>query len=195
MAKKSSAKTAAKKKETATKKGKEAKVNDAAAVNKEQEKIKQEKTDKKNVPTPEEKLQEAQDRYLRLSAEFDNYRKRTLKEKTDLLKSAGESTIIKFLPVMDDFDRAMGSIKDAKDIEAVKAGIELIFNKLKESFAQTGIKEIEALHKDFDTDLHEAVTKIPAPDKKLSGKVVDVIEKGYYLNDKVIRFSKVVIGE
>ncbi len=195
MAKKSTAQSAAKKKETAAKKGKETKGKEAEAIKKEPLNNKEDKAKGKSVPSTEDQLQEAKEKYLRLSAEYDNYRKRTLKEKTDLLKSAGESTISKFLPVMDDFDRAIGSIRDARDIEAVKAGIELIFNKLKDTLAQTGVKEIEALHKDFDTDLHEAVTKIPAPDKKLSGKVVDVIEKGYYLNDKVIRFSKVVIGE
>lgn len=152
-------------------------------------------TETKSGPSAEEKINELQERYLRLSAEFDNYRKRTLKEKTDLIKSAGESTLLKFIPVMDDFERAMISIRDAKDIEPVKQGIELIFTKFRETLVQQGVKEIDAYEKDFDTDLHEAVTKIPAPDEKLKGKVVDVIEKGYYLNDKVIRFSKVVIGE
>ena len=156
---------------------------------------KKEKELKTKVITPEDKIADLQDKYLRLSAEFDNYRKRTLKERVDLLKSAGESTIVKFLPVLDDFDRAILSMKDAKDIEAVKTGMELIYTKLKETLSQQGIKEIKAIKKEFDTDLHEAITKIPAPNKNLKGKVVDVIEKGYYLNDKVIRFSKVIIGE
>ncbi|MCK4922794.1 MAG: nucleotide exchange factor GrpE [Bacteroidales bacterium] len=156
---------------------------------------KKEKEPKTKVITPEDKIADLQDKYLRLSAEFDNYRKRTLKERVDLLKSAGESTIVKFLPVLDDFDRAILSMKDAKDIEAVKTGMELIYTKLKETLSQQGIKEIKAIKKEFDTDLHEAITKIPAPNKNLKGKVVDVIEKGYYLNDKVIRFSKVIIGE
>ncbi len=145
--------------------------------------------------TPEEKISELQDKYLRLSAEFDNYRKRTLKEKVDLLKTAGEAIIVKILPVVDDFDRAISSMDDAQDIQAVKTGIDLIYNKLKETLERQGLKEIEAINKEFDTDLHEAITKIPAPKKNLKGKVVDVTEKGYYLNDKVIRFSKVVIGE
>lgn len=146
-------------------------------------------------PTPEEKLAELQDRYLRLSAEYDNFRKRTLKEKIDLQKSANESLLQALLPVADDFERAMQSVHEAKDIEAVKEGMGLILGKFIGFLNQQGVKEIEAVHKDFDTDLHEAITKIPAPTKKLKGKVVDVVQKGYFLNDKVLRFSKVVIGE
>ena len=146
-------------------------------------------------PTPEEKLAELQDRYLRLSAEYDNFRKRTLKEKIDMQKSANESLLTALLPVADDFDRAMQSVDEAKDIEAVKEGLRLISGKFNGFLTQQGIKEIEALNKPFDTDLHEAITKIPAPAKKLKGKVVDVVQKGYYLNEKVLRYSKVVIGE
>lgn len=142
-----------------------------------------------------EKYEEVNDKYLRLAAEYDNYRKRTLKERMDLTKTAGEDILVNILPVMDDFERALGSIDQAKEIEAVKEGIHLIYTKFKEFLKQRGIKEIDAIEKEFDTDLHEAVTKIPAPDEKLKGKVVDVIEKGYYLHEKVIRFSKVVIGE
>ncbi len=142
-----------------------------------------------------QKLNDSQDKYLRLSAEFDNYRKRTLKEKSDLLKSAGEDTIVRILPVLDDFERAMAAMQTSKDIEAVKDGINLIYNKLKETLSQLGIKEIESLNLDFNTDLHEAITKIPAPQDDLRGKVVDVVQKGYYLNDKILRFAKVVIGE
>ena len=146
-------------------------------------------------PTAEEKLAELQDRYLRLSAEYDNFRKRTLKEKIELQKSANENLLQALLPVADDFDRAMQSVDEAKDIQAVKEGMTLILGKFIGFLNQQGIKEIEAVHKEFDTDLHEAITKIPAPTKKLKGKVVDVVQKGYYLNDKVLRFSKVVIGE
>jgi molecular chaperone GrpE len=150
---------------------------------------------KSQVEFAEQKLNENQDKYLRLSAEFDNYRKRTLKEKSDLLKSAGEEAILKVLPVLDDFERAMTAMQNSKDIEAIKDGIILIYNKLKETLSQLGIKEIEALNLAFNTDLHEAITKIPAPNEDLKGKVVDVVQKGYYLNDKVLRFAKVVIGE
>jgi len=155
----------------------------------------EEKEEPKKEPTAEEKLAELQDRYLRLSAEYDNFRKRTLKEKIDLQKSANENLLEAILPVADDFDRAMQSVDDAKDIKAVKEGMKLISGKFNAFLNQQGVKEIEAVNKEFDTDLHEAITKIPAPSKKLKGKVVDVIQKGYYLNDKVLRFSKVVIGE
>lgn len=154
-----------------------------------------EQEEPKKEPTAEEKLAELQDRYLRLSAEYDNFRKRTLKEKIDMQKSANENLLNALLPVADDFDRAMLSVDEAKDIEAVKEGLRLISGKFNGFLNQQGIKEIEALKKDFDTDLHEAITKIPAPSKKLKGKVVDVVQKGYFLNDKVLRFSKVVIGE
>jgi molecular chaperone GrpE len=143
----------------------------------------------------EARNQELNDKYLRLSAEFDNYRKRTLKEKSDLLRSAGQDTIIRILPVLDDFERALQSMEAIDEKDAAKQGIGLIYNKLKEILTQLGLKEISAKGEEFDTDLHEAVTKIPAPDNELKGKVVEVIEKGYYLNDKVIRFSKVIIGE
>lgn len=155
----------------------------------------EEKEEPKKEPTTEEKLAELQDRYLRLSAEYDNFRKRTLKEKIDLQKSANENLLDALLPVADDFDRALQSVDEAKDIEAVKEGMKLISGKFIAFLNQQGVKEIEASNKDFDTDLHEAITKIPAPSKKLKGKVVDVIQKGYFLNDKVLRFSKVVIGE
>ncbi|MGC9343437.1 MAG: nucleotide exchange factor GrpE, partial [Bacteroidales bacterium] len=104
-------------------------------------------------------------------------------------------TITKVLPVLDDFERALVSMEEAKDIEAVKSGIDLIYSKLKDTLTQQGLKEIPAKGEEFDTDMHEAITKIPAPEESLKGKIVDVVEKGYYLNDKVIRYSKVVIGE
>ena len=150
---------------------------------------------KSEINISEQKLIENQDKYLRLSAEFDNYRKRTLKEKSELLKSAGEDTIFKVLPVLDDFERAMIAMQTSADIESVKNGVSLIYNKLKDILTQQGIKEIESLNLNFNTDLHEAITKIPAPQDDLKGKVVDVVQKGYYLNDKVLRFAKVVIGE
>ncbi len=146
-------------------------------------------------PTAEEKLAELQDKYLRLVAEYDNFRKRTLKEKIDLQRSANENMLGALLPVADDFDRALHSVEEAKDIKAVKEGFKLIYGKFNVFMNQHGVKEIEAVNKEFDTDLHEAITKIPAPSKKMKGKVVDVIQKGYYLNDRVLRFAKVVIGE
>ncbi len=151
--------------------------------------------EEKKEPTAEEKLAELQDRYLRLSAEYDNFRKRTLKEKIDLQKSGNENLLNSLLPVADDFDRAMGVVDEATDIKAVKEGLKLISGKFSGFLAQQGVKEIDAVKKKFDTDLHEAITKIPAPSKKMKGKVVDVVQKGYYLNDRVLRFAKVVIGE
>ncbi|ALO14697.1 nucleotide exchange factor GrpE [Salinivirga cyanobacteriivorans] len=164
-------------------------------------KAKSSKKGKKKDPK-EEKIQELgeqveklNDRYMRLQAEFDNYRKRTIKEKADLLKSAGEDVLKDMLPVIDDMDRAIETIEAAEDKDAIKAGMQLIDQKFKEFVKQKGVSEIDAMHQEFDTDVHEAMTKIPAPKEELKGKVVDVIQKGYKLNDKVIRFAKVVIGE
>lgn len=153
------------------------------------------KTSVKKEKSNELKIKELQDKYLRLSAEFDNYRKRTLREKIELTTLANEEILIKLLPVMDDFDRAIQSMNETTDCIAMKEGIDLIYGKFKEFIQSNGVKEIDALHKSFDIDYHEAISKIPAPDKKLKGKIVDVVEKGYFLNDKVIRYSKVVIGE
>ena len=141
------------------------------------------------------KLTEMQDRYLRLSAEFDNYRKRTLKEKIELSQSGGESVIKKLLPVIDDFDRAMNSMRSTDDCNAVKAGLELIYSKINDFLKQNAVKEIEAMKEPFNSDFHEAVTTVPVEDDKLKGLIIDVTQKGYTLNDKVIRFPKVVVGE
>ncbi|NOY97407.1 MAG: nucleotide exchange factor GrpE [Chlorobi bacterium] len=143
----------------------------------------------------EKKLDEISDKHLRLQAEFDNFRRRTLKEKSELIKSAGESVIVSLLPVVDDFDRALESMKDVAEDDTAKKGMLLIFNKLQEFLKQNNVTEIDALNKEFDCELHEAITKIPASSEELKGKNVDVIQKGYKLSDKVIRFAKVVIGE
>lgn len=143
----------------------------------------------------EEKLAEMQDRYLRLSAEFDNYRKRTLREKMELTKNAGENILISIIPVMDDFERAMKLMETSSDCVAVKSGIDLIYSKFSDFLKQNGIKEIESLNKDFNVDLHEAITKVPVQDESMKGKVVEVVVKGYWLKDKVMRYSKVVVGE
>lgn len=170
---------------------------------KEQTKKESKKTSKKSKNDKnEEKIKELEDsiakkddQYLRLQAEFDNYRKRTLKEKMELTKSAGESILLNILPVMDDFERALHSMDSKHEESAIKEGIDLIYKRFGDFLKQNGIKEIEAKEQEFDTDLHEAITKIPAPTEDLKGKVVDVIQKGYMLNEKVIRFAKVVIGE
>jgi len=152
-------------------------------------------TDEKGEDQVKNELEEMKDKYLRLQAEFDNFRKRTLKEKMDLLKSGGESVLKNILPVIDDLDRAMGALGEVPEDNPLKQGITLICNKFYDFLKQNGVQEIDALGKIFDTDQHEAITKIPAPEEKLKGKIVDVIQKGYVLNDKIIRFPKVVIGE
>jgi molecular chaperone GrpE len=151
--------------------------------------------DKYDLLKIEAKLAEMQDKYIRLSAEFDNYRKRTLREKMELSKYAGENLYLKIIPLMDDFDRALLHMDTATDCVAMKNGIDLIYGKFSEFLSQNGIKEIEALNKTFNVDLHEAVAKVPVEEEDRKGKVVDVILKGYYLQDKVLRFSKVVVGE
>ena len=147
------------------------------------------------VRVVEEKLAEMQDKYLRLSAEFDNYRKRTLREKIDLSKYAGENLLLKIIPFMDDFDRAMKHLDTSSDCVSMKDGIMLIHGKFSEFLKQNGVKEIESLNNDFNVEIHEAVAKVPVQEEDKRGKVVEVIQKGYYLQDKVLRFSKVVVGE
>ncbi|MGD9976794.1 MAG: nucleotide exchange factor GrpE [Bacteroidales bacterium] len=143
----------------------------------------------------ENQLEEMKDKYLRLSAEFDNYRKRTLREKADILKYGSEDTLKDILPVVDDLDRALKAIETANDLNAVKDGLSLIVNKFNEFLKSKGIKEIEAIGQELNTDLHEAITKIPVQEEAQKGKIVDVIQKGYMIHDKVMRFSRVVVGE
>jgi len=138
---------------------------------------------------------ELNDSHLRLMAEFDNYRKRTLREKADLIKSGGESALTNLLPVLDDFERALQNIKTATDLNAVKEGVELIYAKFMAYLAQQGVKPIEAIGKSFETELFEAVAIVPAPEEDLKGKVIDSVQTGYTLYDKVIRHAKVVVGE
>lgn len=137
---------------------------------------------------------EWQDKYLRLVAEFDNYRKRTLREKMDLIASGGEDVIKSLLTVMDDIDRALDAMSKSSDIDSIRQGIVLIHQKLLETLHAKGVEEITAIGKELDTDLHEAVAKFPVSDEK-KGKIIDVVQKGYKLKDKVVRFAKVVVGE
>ncbi len=139
-------------------------------------------------------IAEWQNKHLRLYAEFDNFKRRTSKERLELLQIAGKDVIVDLLPVLDDFERAQKSMETATDIEAVKEGVKLVHQKLKNTLSNKGLKEMEAQGKDFDADVHEGITNIPAPTSDLKGKVIDELEKGYYLNDKVIRFAKVIIG-
>jgi len=143
----------------------------------------------------EKEIAELKDKYLRLSAEFDNYRKRTMNEKMELIKNASEKILLELLPIIDDFDRAIQASKKITDINVLKEGELLIYNKLKELIKKQGVEEVEAIGQELNTDYHEALTKIPTPKEELKGKIVDVVEKGYKLNDKVLRFAKVVIGE
>lgn len=140
-------------------------------------------------------IAEWKDKYLRLQAEFDNYRKRTLKEKMELIDSASKDVIKSLLVVLDDFDRAEEAFAKSDNIETLREGLDLIHTKLVKVLEDKGLSSIEADGEMFDTDYHEAITKIPAPSEELKGKVVDTVEKGYKLKDKVIRYSKVVVGE
>ena len=133
--------------------------------------------------------------YLLARADLENFRKRTLKEKADLIRNGGEGCLKDILPVIDDFERGMQAIASNADVEAVKKGIELIYNKFKSYLEQHGVKEIPTENADFDTEYHEAVTTFPAPTPEQKGKVIDCVQKGYTMNDKVIRFAKVVVGE
>lgn len=172
------------------------------------EELENEATEEKNEEVPEEeeelsevdKLQmevtEAKDKYLRLYSEFDNFRRRNAKERMELIKTASEDLITDLLPILDDFERAEKAFKDQADDKALAEGFGLIKNKFEKTLTSKGLKPMDSEPGiEFDSEIHEAITKIPAPDEKLKGKVVDVVEKGYLLNEKVVRYAKVVIGE
>ena len=142
-----------------------------------------------------EQIEEQKDKYLRLSAEFDNYRKRTMKEKAELILNGGEKSISSILPIVDDFERALKNMETATDVAAVKEGVELIYNKFMSVLGQNGVKVIETKEQPLDTDYHEAIAVIPAPNEALKVKILDCVQTGYILNDKVIRHAKVVVGE
>lgn len=150
----------------------------------------------------EKELKEAQtaladmtDKYLRLSAEFDNFRKRTNKEKAELILNGGEKAIVSLLPVVDDLERALSNMEKATDVAAVKEGTDLIYQKFMKTLAQNGVKPIETEQKELDTDFHEAIALVPAPQEEQKGKIIDCVQKGYLLNEKVIRHAKVVVGQ
>lgn len=143
----------------------------------------------------QKQIEEQKDKYLRLSAEFDNYRKRTMKEKAELILNGGEKSISSILPIVDDFERALKNMETATDVAAVKEGVELIYNKFMAILGQNGVKVIETKEQPLDTDYHEAIAVIPAPNETLKGKILDCVQNGYVLNDKVIRHAKVVVGE
>ncbi|HLK97407.1 MAG TPA: nucleotide exchange factor GrpE [Hymenobacter sp.] len=143
----------------------------------------------------EAELADLKDKYLRLAAEFENYKRRTTKERADLFKSANQELMMALLPVLDDFERARHHTRDTEDANAVRESIDIIYNKLQKTLNQKGLAPMEAKGGAFDPDLHEAITQIPAPSEELKGKIVDEVEKGYYLGDKVIRHAKVVLGQ
>ncbi|MFD0792212.1 nucleotide exchange factor GrpE [Mucilaginibacter litoreus] len=151
-----------------------------------------------NEPSAEDKLKDelaqANDKYLRLYAEFDNFRRRTIKEREEARKTEGKDIIVALLPVLDDFERALRAMDKATEVSSVKEGVELIQNKLKNTLTQKGLKEMQSIGKPFDADLHEAITSVPVPADEQKGLVIDEMEKGYELNDKVIRFAKVIVG-
>ena len=199
------AKDNAKNKEAEIEEMAETKENKEAKTKKESAKVKAEKPPKKKARkakktadelVEEEKIRYAElnDKYLRLFSEFDNFRKRTIKERLELTKTASQDVIMSMLPVVDDFERAMQAFEKTKESDSLMEGVNLIYNKFKSTLNSKGVECMESKGKDFDTDYHEALTQIPAPSKDLKGKVVDVIEKGYTMNGKVIRFAKVVVG-
>lgn len=164
------------------------------------EKEEGEKSDKdERIEELKKQMEDLNEKHLRLFSEFDNYKKRTKKEKSELIKSAGEDVIGEILPVLDDFERAIGSNQEIEEdderITKLKEGFELIYNKLKKTLESKGLQEMEAEGEEFNTDRHEAMTRMPAQNEEQKGKVVEVVQKGYYLNEKVLRYAKVVVGE
>ena len=149
----------------------------------------------KELEKAQETIDEQKDKYLRLSAEFDNYRKRTMKEKAELILNGGEKSLSSILPIVDDFERAIKTMETATDVSAVKEGVELIYNKFMAVLGQNGVKVIETKDQPLDTDYHEAIAVIPAPSEEQKGKILDCVQTGYTLNDKVLRHAKVVVGE
>lgn len=143
----------------------------------------------------QQQLEAQQKEYLLLMAEFDNFRRRTLKEKQDIIKNAAEKAMVDLLPVVDDFERALDAMSKGGDVQALAEGVQLIYSKMVKYLEQQGVKPIESTGKDFDADLFEAITTFPAPDESMRGKVVDTTTKGYMIHDKVLRHAKVVVGQ
>ena len=152
-------------------------------------------TEESDIDKMEAELKEQKDKYLRLMAEFDNFRRRTAKERLELIQTAGKDVIVSLLDVLDDCDRAEKQLQTNDDITAQKDGIHLVFNKLRSTLQNKGVKAMESIHTDFDVEQHEAITEVPAPSDDLKGKVIDEVVKGYYLNNKLICFAKVVVGK
>lgn len=168
---------------------------EAAAPEQEETPASEEERLAKELEQAHAQIEDQKDKYLRLSAEFDNYRKRTMKEKAELILNGGEKSLSSILPIVDDFERALKNMETATDVAAVKEGVELIYNKFMSVLGQNGVKVIETKEKPLDTDYHEAVAVIPAPAEELKGKILDCVQTGYMLNEKVLRHAKVVVGE
>ncbi len=154
-----------------------------------------EKDEKDPMTELQEKYDNLNDKYLRLYSEFENFRRRTAKEKLEVMKTAGGNIVKDLLPVLDDFERAIAANENNEDVTNIKEGLELIHHKLKHNLEQQGLKPMESQGKEFDTEYHEAVTNIPAPSEDMKGKVVDVAEKGYFFQDSVLRYAKVIVGQ
>ncbi|MDR2621014.1 MAG: nucleotide exchange factor GrpE [Dysgonamonadaceae bacterium] len=171
-------------------------IADDASKEQSEESISEEKQEEnsENTDNVSEELGKLKDSYVRLMAEYDNYRKRTIKEKAELIKNGGEKTLIGLLPVIDDFERARQTLGTASDIEAIKEGVELIYNKFLSYLQQNGVKVIDTAEQAFDADLHEAIAMVPATEESQKGNIIDTIQTGYTLNDKVIRHAKVVVA-
>lgn len=164
-------------------------------VDQQDKKAQKELTDAEKLAKAEEEIASLKDKYLRQIAEFDNYRKRTLKEKTELILNGGQKVLEALLPIMDDLDRAVDNISKSDNVDTLKEGVDLIINKLTKTLTDQGLKRMETIGKEFDTDYHEAVALIPAQNEEQKNHVIDCIQPGYLLNDKVIRHAKVVVGQ
>ncbi len=169
--------------------------NNAETKEKPKKKSKRRSSSKKEIEEMKAELAESKDKHLRLFAEFENFKKRTMKERLDLLKTAGQDTINKILPILDDFDRAKKSAEDESSEEQLSDGVLMVYNKLYAVMKNMGVVPMETTGVTFDPELHEAITEIPAPSDDMKGKIIDTVEKGYHMNDKIIRFAKVVVGK
>ena len=173
----------------------EAQNAEVESQNAEEEQSAQEETPEDKIAALQAELEKSQKEYLFLMAEFDNYRKRTVKEKAELIKNGGEKAMLGLLPVIDDFERAIDAIDKSSDVEGLKEGVDLIYNKFMKYLESQQVKPMESTGTDFDADIYEAVTTFPAPDESMKGKVIDTVQKGYTINEKVLRHAKVVVGQ
>lgn len=173
----------------------EAQNAEVESQNAEEEQPAKEETPEDKIAALKAELEKSQKEYLFLMAEFDNYRKRTVKEKAELIKNGGEKAMLGLLPVIDDFERAIDAIDKSSDVEGLKEGVDLIYNKFMKYLESQQVKPMESTGTDFDADIYEAVTTFPAPDESMKGKVIDTVQKGYTINEKVLRHAKVVVGQ